>query len=398
MIALVWIFVVAAAAVCWTYVGYPATVIWLSWVFKQHHLADDQYLPAVSLLIMTYNEETVIAQKIDNTLQLEYPKEKLEIVVVDSASTDATCRIAASFASRGVRLIQQAARAGKASAIDFGLQSTTGEVAIITDANAMMDPAALRNMVRHFSDPRVGGVTGAMQQRDTSRTPESAAGDLYWKVEKVIRTAESDLGSVVGMSGEVSAFRRDIFLDHGQPVQWYTPGGPDDLDQTIYLIRHGFRVLYEPRAVVWEPAPDTPGDIADQKIRVITMTIATVRRRAWPLLNWRYGWYGLFIFPSRKTLPLFSPLFYVLALGTSIWLSSSNGWWLIASIALGLVVIFGLAGFARPGWRRLIIIRLTSLFLGLNTYVVRAWLQYWSGRQYIIWEKVMSTRTALTRS
>lgn len=394
---LLWVFMVAFAALFWTYAGYPAAVMFLFRIFGQHHTPDDQYRPTVSLMIMTYNEETVIVQKLENALRLDYPPEKLEILVVDSASTDATARIATSFRSRGVRLVQQTTRAGKASAIDFGLQQASGEIAVVTDANAMMDPAAIRYIVRHFSDSRIGGVTGAMQQRDRSGTAESAAGDLYWRIEKVIRTAESQLYSVVGMSGEVSAYRRSLFLLDGQPVRWYTPGGPDDLDQTIYLIKHMYRVLYEPLAIVWEPAPDTAADITKQKIRVITMTIATVRQRWWSLLTWRYGWYGMFIFPSRKILPLLSPFFYVVALGASVWLSRLNAWWLIVGIPMTLVMIIGLVGFVQPRWRSLAVVRPISFFVALNMYVVRAWMQYWSGRQYTVWDKVKSTRTALTR-
>jgi cellulose synthase/poly-beta-1,6-N-acetylglucosamine synthase-like glycosyltransferase len=392
-----WVFTAAFAALFWIYVGYPATVMALSRILGQRHSPDDRHHPAVSLLIMTYNEESVIALKLENSLLIDYPKEKLEIVVVDSASTDATARIALSFASRGIRLVQQPKRAGKASAIDFGIQHSTGEIAIVTDANAMVDPSAVGYIVRHFSDPRIGGVTGAMQQRDQSGTAESAAGDLYWKVEKVVRTAESRLHSVIGMSGEVSAYRRNLFLRNGQPVQWYTPGGPDDLDQTIYMVKHGYRVLYEPHAVVWEPAPDSAADIADQKIRVITMTIATVRHQFWSLLNWRYGWYGMFIFPSRKMLPLLSPLLYIAALTTSAVLVGMSTWWLTISIPLALVAIIGSIGFLERRTRRLAVVRLTSFFVALNAYVIRAWLQYWSGRRYTIWEKVQSTRTALTR-
>lgn len=392
---LTWVTLLAFVAVGWMYVGYGVFVTLLARNRPHRHSPDTTYRPLVSILIMTYNEQDVIEAKLENTLQLDYPRELLEVLVVDSASTDATVGKARTWEHRGVRVIAQPERAGKASAIDYGLVRASGEIVIVTDANAMMAPDVLRHIVPHFADPRVGGVTGAMQQRDRSGTAESAAGDLYWRIEKRLRTAESKLHSVVGMSGEISAYRRHVFLDQGQPVSWYTEGGPDDLDQTIYLIRHGFRVLYEPAALVWEPAPDNPHDIADQKVRVITMTIATVRHRFWSLLRWRYGWYGLLTFPSRKMLPLFSPWLLIIGLISSLWLSWLVPVWFVVSLPLVLVLCLGFLALASRALRALPVVKIFAFFVALNLYVVRAWAQYLRGHQYKVWDKVQSTRSAL---
>lgn len=396
-LVVVWLAGLSFFGLAWTYVGYAAFVLLAARWWPRRHVADPQYRPRVSIMIMTYNEEVVIHAKIENTLQIKYPPERLEILVVDSASTDTTVARAEQWQSRGVRVIRQPQRAGKASAIDYGLLHATGEIAIVTDANAMIEPDALQHIVPHFADPKVGGVAGAMQQRDRSGTAESASGDLYWRIEKIMRTAESQLHSVIGMSGEISAYRRSIFIHDGQPVSWYTPGGPDDLDQTVYMIMHGYRVLYEPRAIVWEPAPDTAHDIADQKIRVITMTIATVRRRWLSLWRIRYGWYGVLTFPSRKTLPLFSPLLYWVALLTSCLLTVLQPWWGVMSIPLLLVLFLSLIGSVWPISRRSTLIRVPNFFVALNVYVVRAWWQFVRGRHYTIWEKVQSTRSALIK-
>ncbi len=396
-LALTWLAGASFAALAWMYVGYALLVAFVARFWPRHHEVDPEFRPRVSLMIMTFNEEVVIDAKLENTLRLQYPWELLEVLVVDSASTDATVERARVWESRGVRLIRQPQRAGKASAIDYGLLHATGEIAIVTDANAMMEPDALTHIVPHFADPAVGGVAGAMQQRDQSGTAESAAGDLYWRVEKVIRTAESKLHSVIGMSGEISAYRRSLFVRDGSTVAGYTPGGPDDLDQTIYMIRDGYRVVYEPRAIVWEPAPDTAHDIADQKIRVITMTIPTARRNAWALFRPRFGWYGLLTFPSRKVLPLLSPLLYVVATLASAALTLRDPWWGLMSIPLLLVIALSLVGSAWPAARRSTIIRVPNFFVALNVFVARAWLQFLRGRHYIVWDKVQSTRSALMR-
>ncbi len=382
---------IAVGLLGWMYAGYPLIMALVS-RGKKPVVPEPTMWPTVSLMIMTYNESLVIERKIRNSLELHYPAGQLDIMVVDSASTDGTPEIAARFADRGVRLVQQGMRAGKASAINAGLLAARGEIIIVSDANAMMDPEALRFAVRHFSDPRVGGLTGAMRQRDTSGTAESQSGDLYWRYESMMRVGESRLHSVIAMSGEMSVYRRSMFVRDGQVVPWYTKGATDDFEQTLYIIAHGQRVVYEPAAVVWEPAPDNAADLASQKIRIITQTIVSVRQNMWKLF--RSGWYGWFIFPTRKVLPLASPwlLLWVLC-ATWILATQNSAWAILGALQTLIYVVWGLGRTIRPLAR---LLGPVDFLLTLNMFVLVSWIRLWRGHDFTVWNKVESSRTALS--
>ena len=152
----------------WTFAGFPLFLLTFSSILKKHHFLNQAYFPKVTLMIMTYNEEKAISKKLENSLEIEYPHDKLEIFVVDSASTDKTQKIASKVIKefyknnpkdkRTIKLIAQQKREGKASGINFGMEKANGEIIMITDGNAMMNKDAIKNIVRHFDDPKVGGV------------------------------------------------------------------------------------------------------------------------------------------------------------------------------------------------------------------------------------------------
>lgn len=377
----------------WMYPGY-VFFMWLISQFK-HPAASraviDDLWPSMSLMIMTYNEETVIRKKIENALHLDYPADKLEILVVDSASNDQTISIANSFLGQGVRIIQQPIRAGKAAAISFGLTQARHDIVVITDANAMMAPDALRYIAPHFDNPRIGGVTGGMQQLDQGGTTASQSGGMYWQIEQQLRQAESSLHSVIAMSGELSAYRKSIFINDGKVVDWYRRGATDDFEQTLYIIRRGLRVVYEPAAKVWEPAPDTASDLSKQKIRIITQTIRSILYNLRMVGNLRYGWYGLIILPSRKVLPLFSPMLLALTfIGSAI--LAANRVWAISLLGIQAVgyAIFGLSYVAGLSFHQPFL--LVQTFGMLNILIIRSWWDFLRRRDYTVWSKIESSR------
>lgn len=379
---------VSGLTLVWMYFGYPV-VLWLFVRQRTPKFADPVTWPSVTIMIMTYNEAKMIAEKIRNTIAVDYPQDKLEIMIVDSASTDGTPAIVRQFPQ--VALAAQPQREGKASAINFGLAHAQGELIVVTDANASMEPQALKAVARHFQDPQVGGVAGSMRQRDTSQTAVSKSGDLYWRVETFLRKRESALHSVIGMSGEISAYRKDIFVREGKVVDWYRHGCTDDFEQTLYIIRAGKQVRYEPEAIVVEAAPDTGRDLKKQKVRIIAQTIHSVRKNL-DFIGARWsGWYGNLIFPSRKLLPLLSPWLALLLLGSSAWLSAITHWaWVLFVLQ---VIFYGCALLGNlPVWRELSIFRTAAFWTTLNWHILVAWLEVWRGKDYTIWDKIDSSR------
>ena len=211
------------ALLVWTFAGYPLFLIMFSSLLRTKHKIDNGYLPKVTMMIMTYNEEKAISKKLDNSFELEYPHELLEIFVVDSASTDKTQekvheKIREYYKQyknmpeelRNIVLIAQPKREGKASGINYGMKHASGDIIIITDGNAMMSKDAIKKMVRHFADRKVGGVCGRFEARDLHNTSTGKGGNIYWQVEKVLRTGESKLDSCIHMSGEITAFRKSL--------------------------------------------------------------------------------------------------------------------------------------------------------------------------------------------
>ncbi|MFH1171022.1 MAG: glycosyltransferase [bacterium] len=379
---------VSLALLFWVYVGYPV-FLWLHgnirFVKKR---STPGYTPSVSLIIPTYNESIVIRKKIENVRSLVYPKRFLEVFIADSGSTDGTSAIVSTFAP-DFRLITSSERGGKAKAINDILPLTKGEVIVVTDANSFMDADALQKVIDHFVDNRVGACTGAMRQIDRSKTAVSEGGGWYWKMETFMRKRESQLHSVIAMSGEMSAFRRSLFVNEKNVVlAWYKPGGTDDFEMTLFVIQKKYHVAYAPDAYVWEFAPDTLKDLYSQKVRIIVQTIVSVQRNVRVL--WTTGWYGAMIFLSRKILPLFSPWALIVLYGSSFLLALYSKWWLafflvqtagylLALASRGLISNNGLA-------------KLAFFFCLLNGTVFIAWIQFWEKRDYTRWQPIESSR------
>ncbi|MBW2997528.1 glycosyltransferase family 2 protein [Candidatus Woesearchaeota archaeon] len=303
-----WILIVSLAILAWTYAGFPIVLFILAKLFKKKHKMSNKFEPKATLMIMTYNEAKTIEAKLKNSLKLKYPKNKLEIFVVDSASDDGTAQIAKRFAKKhkNVRLIQQKQRKGKASAINFGMKYASGDIVMITDGNAMMHPAALKKIVRHFVDPKVGGVCGRFEARNLKGTATAAGGGIYWKIEKFLRKNESDLDSCIHMSGEITSLRKAAYKKVDE--QSLT----EDFDMAINLRRRGYRIIYEPDAVVFEPAPTSIQDLTIQKKRIVIGTWQTLGKYKCMLFNPKYGWYGSMIIPSHKLFQITTPFFFIL--------------------------------------------------------------------------------------
>ena len=241
------LFWLAVGIVMYTFLGYPLLVGLL--VRCAHRpVRKAAITPGVTLLIPAYNEAPVIARKIENSLALDYPPERLEIIVVTDGSDDGTVDIVAGYGERGVRLYHQPQRQGKMAAINRVMPLVGGEIVVFSDANAMIERGALRALVRNFADPSVGGVAGE------KRVLGGGEG-LYWRYESFLKRCDNALSSVMGAAGELFAIRRCLF----------EPPPPnaliDDFVISLRLVETGWRVVYEPEAVVMEePSPTLAGE------------------------------------------------------------------------------------------------------------------------------------------
>lgn len=377
-------------SIFWTYMGYPISLLVLSNFFKpKGKIADDSFLPTVTMMVMTYNEAKTIELKIKNSLDLDYPLDKLEIMIVDSASTDGTQDIVRKFNS--VKLLEQDVRRGKASAINFGMNHASGEIIVITDGNAPYNKEAIKKLVRHFRDENVGGVCGQYEARNLKNTDMGSGGSIYWKLEKLMREKESAIDSVIHMSGEITAFRKGI-IDKVDDKSL-----TEDFDMAINIRKNGHRLVYEPEAIAWEPTPTNVEEEMIQKKRRVVGTLQTLLKYWYVLFNPKYGWYGTLILPSHKLFQMLSPFFFI-----ALFIASFGNYYITHSVIVLGVIYLQMFGYALSIISIIIShfkSNLTFMPLILSKYVVilqiivlAGWWDYIRGSYQVTWEKIESSR------
>ncbi|RME49841.1 MAG: glycosyltransferase family 2 protein [Deltaproteobacteria bacterium] len=271
-----------AGVILYTYLGYPALLGLLASWFRRP-VRKGEPLPSLTLLIAAYNEEAVIGKKLENSCSLDYPSDRLEIVVVSDGSTDRTDEIVRQFPD--VRLDRVPVRGGKTAALNHAVPRTKGEIIVFSDANPIYRPDALRKLVRAFADPEVGGVSGDVRLSPEGVTFGEAQG-LYYRYERYIQRKESELGSMIGCDGAMYAIRRECFV---APPPFFIL---DDFLISMAVTRQGYRVIYEPEAIAVEDSPPALREEFRRKIRVLAGGFQTLLHRAGiptsPLLLWCY--------------------------------------------------------------------------------------------------------------
>ena len=291
----------------YNYFIYPLAVIILSKFIKAGQpveLSEPVKLPTVSFIIAAYNEEKVIRQKILNTLELDYPDNLLQIIIVSDGSNDNTYNIVAEYMKSGIVGLHDDERNGKSAALNRGVEISSGDIIVFSDANNDFSKDAIKHLVNHFDNVNVGAVTGAKHIYENDQR-QSAAGDgLYWKYESKIKEAESKLGSITGAEGEILAVRSSLY----EPIDKNVIN--DDAAITFSLVKKGYRVLYEKKAKAYEQASHDLLDDFNVKVRMTAggfQTLSYQRKFLFPPRNW-----FSFSFLSHKVLRWLAPHFMLL--------------------------------------------------------------------------------------
>lgn len=219
-------------------------------------ILDEKYEPKVTLIIATYNESNAILKRLENLTKLDYPKEKLEIIGVDSASTDGTVEIAKKYISSidfpfKIMFLEQEKRMGKAKALNFALKYATGEIIATSDADSYWEPSALRQAIPYLASSQVGALTGREVFLNIDKNALTLAEGAYRDIYNILRVAESKIGSTFIFQGELSLYKRESF-DKFEDEQ-----GSDDTGTVINIISKGYRSIYVPNAVFYDVAPST---------------------------------------------------------------------------------------------------------------------------------------------
>ncbi len=369
------------AGVGFAYVGYPLIVWCLARCFGRRQRAEplrDDDLPMLSLLIAAHNEEAVIDERLRNALALDYPADKLEIVVACDGCRDATAAIVRCYASRGVRLLECPQRRGKATALNEAFAVLSGDIVMLSDANTNTKATAARQLVRWFRDPSVGAVCGRLVliNPGTGRNVDS----LYWKYETFLKRCEGRLGTLLGANGAIYAIRRELF----QPI----PANTILDDMVIPLLarlRTGCAIIYDPRAVAYE---ETPADVRDEFRRRSRIGAGGFQSLGLlgKLLDPRRGWIA-FTFFSHKVLRWLCPFLLVGMLLSSL-LLHEDSFYAAALLSQGIFYALALALNWIPGQPKLIkVLRLTTMFTSMNAALLMGFWLWLSGGQKAAWRR-----------
>jgi len=324
------VFWVSAGLIVYGYVGYPVLIYVLGRLRRRATLRGDVW-PRVSLLVPAYNEGRVIKAKIQNCLELEYPTDRLEILVASDGSTDATARAIAEATNAGrIRGVVFPERRGKAAVINSLVDMASGEILVLSDATTMVEPGSLRALVSNFADARVGCVSGVyrlvVSERDGKAKPEA----LYWRYETFIRYSEARLGAMLGAHGALYSLRRELF----EPIAVGTRN--EDFILGVAILMRGYQSIYDTRAVASEESEEMTGFS-----RRIGLAAGNYQQLG--LLMKRRGWlrnpFLLFELLSHKVLRLLSPFLILAAYVGNAWLLTSPGY----RIAFGAQTVFFIA-------------------------------------------------------
>lgn len=378
-----WTFAVAAGLILYTYLGYPVVLRALTAGRRPPVYDEPAAWPAVSLIITAYNEEAVLPGKLDNTLALDYPADRLQVVLVSDGSTDGTDELARSCAQRhGFAYLRQEVNAGKTAAQNAGVGAATGALLVFSDANSLYRPDAVKRLVTPFADPAVGCVCGQLRYRNPQRAGAGKGEGSYWRYEQFLKRRESLLGSLVGANGAIYALRRELFeaLDAALISDFVLP---------VRVRRRGHRVVYEPAAVAEEESARGFGAELKRRRRIVARSVYGLWRERGALNPLRHPLFA-FQIASHKVVRWTVPVLLLAMLAASAGpaLGRLQPWAALFAVQL---TFYGLAlvGAAFPhGPGRLSPFYVPAYFCAINLGALLGLVGALTGRRHTVWTPV----------
>ncbi len=374
------LFWTSLAALFYTYAGYPLLVYLVS-LIRPQKLKKSFYEPAVTILITAYNEEKDISGKIKNTLLIDYPKEKLEILIASDGSTDRTDEIVKTFSNRGVKLFRQDGRKGKTYTQNKAVEQAKGEIILFSDATTNYKPDVLREILPNFADETVGCVAGKLIYVDESESNVGSGAKSYWNYETFLKRSESRVCSLIGASGCLYALRKSAYRE-------MYPEACSDFLICAVVFRQGLRTVFEPNAVCSEETNRHAGKELKMRVRVISQTFNDLWRNRDMFNPLKSGFFALELFSHkamRYAVPVFSFFLFISAAYLAIFST-------IFLIVFALQIIFYLN--ALIGWImekngvKSAIFSMPLYFVLANLASVIGFYKFLSGERFASWEPI----------
>jgi cellulose synthase/poly-beta-1,6-N-acetylglucosamine synthase-like glycosyltransferase len=335
-------------------------------------------------LIAAYNEEAAIERKIRQTLALEYPAEKIEVLVLSDCSTDRTDEIVKAFPDPRVRLLRMPERRGKTHAQNEGIRQARGEVVVFSDATAIYHPKALLYLACNYQDASVGAVSGRYQYFDPEgQSPTGLGSVAFWNYENLIKRLQSRIKTITGCCGCIYSVRKAAYTELAADVI-------SDLVQPLQAIRKGYRVVFEDRALAYEETTQSTAEEFSMRVRVVTRAMRGLGSVADLLKPWKFLWPAFQLW-SHKVLRWMVPLFLIAILAANLMLLDSRlyRFTLAAQLIFYAAAIVNLLAPLHRKWKPL---GIPLFFCTLNAAALVSMVEICRGRKYVTWQTVRARR------
>jgi cellulose synthase/poly-beta-1,6-N-acetylglucosamine synthase-like glycosyltransferase len=307
------VFAIGFAGIVYTYAGYPLFINLIS-IYRNKKRPTPSTEFSISIIISAHNEASSIRKKLVNTLELNYPREKIQIIVVSDGSSDTTDEIVHEFFQFGVELIRVFPRQGKTHAQNIAVSHAKHALLIFSDATTQYDPNALQYIAGNYRDENIGAVSGKYEYYDKSQASPTASGSIrFWNYENWIKRNQSDIRTITGCCGCIYSVRKDLYTVLPADVI-------SDLVQPLHVIMQGFNVAFEDRALAWEATTTRSSEEFKMRVRVITRGMHGLLTVPGLLIPWRNTWIAFQLW-SHKILRWMVPVFLLLVLVGSFLLS-----------------------------------------------------------------------------
>ncbi len=376
MLALEIVFWLAVTLIVYAYAGYPL-VLGVVALLRPRAVAKAEVTPQVTFIVTAYNEEKRIAEKLENTLKLAYPRDRLEILVASDFSSDRTDAIVRSYEARSVRLVRAPARKGKEAAQKLAVDAAQGEVLVFSDVATILPEDALANIVKNFHDPSVGCVSSVDRFIDREGRPSGEG--AYVRYEMFLRSLETRVNSLVGLSGSFFAARREVCR-----AAW-SEDLQSDFNTVLNSMRMGLRGVADPDSVGYYLNIADERKEYERKVRTVLRGISVFMRSLALVNPFRHAVFSWQLL-SHKLCRWLVPFGMIAALASGALLALSSGFYVMLLLIQVLFYAVALAGILWKALLRVPIVRLLSFFLLANVSVFEAWVRYWSGERLVKWE------------
>lgn len=375
---LFWFFILL---LLYTYFGYPRVLHIVAALKKAKPIDKKRIYPAVTIIIPAYNEERSIADKLRNVLELEYPAEKLEIIVVSDVSVDRTDEIVKGFAKQGVKLVRLEQRSGKIKAYRTVVPMAKGEIVIFSDATSLLDRNSVVEMVSNFNDPRVGCVGGLLAYENPKEAIEGKGEHTYWDYERRIRVDESGVASLTSVSGTLYAVYKCLYpLDMKDDLA-------DDLIVPFTVVKNGYKAILEPAALCKEYTVVAADEEISKRSRITIQNLRGLAEYARIMDPLKYGAYAWLVI-SHKLFRSIVPFFLLTVFLLNGILAPYSV--LYGAICLCQVLFYslGFAGYLLKRAGKLRVVNSIYYFCLSNLAIAVGIFRFFKGRRVATWEPV----------